>query len=200
MSRNRRLLLLSGVLIVAAVLALPLRETVYDMVLIPAAFLGFQLGLLYRSFSQAIWWWLIITVVIFMLALSLIPELRSNRRKAVKAQPRLGQVEELAVWLRRGKGGTYFKWLVANRLGKLAHQMLLHRESGHPRSVFAPLAGTDWKPSKELQTYLEIGLRGSFADFPHTASRFAAPLKTPLDYEVSQAVEFLESQLEDQEV
>jgi hypothetical protein len=86
--------------------------------------------------------------------------------------------------------------MVANRLGKLAYQILLHRESGRPRSVFAPLLGPDWDLPRELQTYLETGLHGSFSDFPAPRNPFAAPRKTPLDYEVSQAVEFLETQVE----
>jgi hypothetical protein len=105
-------------------------------------------------------------------------------------------VENLAVSLRRAEQGTYFKWVIANRLGKLAYNILLQRESGKPRSVFAPLLGVDWEPSKELQSYLESGLHGSFADFP-TVSRFSGShQKTPLDVNVVEAVEFLESHLE----
>ena len=65
-----------------------------------------------------------------------------------------------------------------------------------PRSVFAPLVGADWAPRKELQNYLETGLHGSFADFPHVNRLFGTAPKTPLDFDVSEAVEFLESQVE----
>lgn len=196
MNRNRRLLVIAGLLVIAALLALPLRETIYDVVIVPVAFLGWGLSLMYQSLSQSVWWWAVVAIVLFMLLFSLVPPRRSSPPRETKSKPRLGQVEELSVWLRRVDGGTYFKWLVANRLGKLAYQMLLHRENGRPRSVFSPLVGVDWKPSKELQTYLEIGLHGSFADFPQPRSRFAAPSKTPLDYKVQEAIEFLESQLE----
>lgn len=196
MNPRRRNLVLFGVLVIAALLAFPLRDVIYETVIVPLAFLGFELGLMYRSLSQGVWWWVIIAVVLFMLLFSLVPPLKPAPRREPNYKPRVGQVEELTIWLRRVKGGTYFKWLVANRLGKLAYQMLLQRESGRPRSVFAPLLGTDWKPSKELQTYLELGLHGSFADFPNPGSRFSAPPKTPLDYEIRQAVEFLETQLE----
>jgi len=97
--------------------------------------------------------------------------------------------------LRRAESGIYFRWLVANRLGKLAYQILLHRESGRPRSVFAPLVGTDWEPGRDLQKYLETGLHGSFADFPNSG-RFSAHQPTPLDLDVGDAVDFLESQVE----
>ncbi len=199
MNPRRRYLLLFGVLVIAALLAFPLRDAIYKVVIVPLAFLAFELGLMYRSLSQGVWWWVSIAIVLFVLLFSLVPPLKASPRQEPRSRPRVGQVEELTIWLRRVKGGTYFKWLVANRLGKLAYQMLLQRESGRPRSVFAPLVGLDWEPPQELRMYLEHGLHGSFADFPHTGARFNAPPKTPLDYEVRQAVEFLETQLESNE-
>jgi hypothetical protein len=195
MTRPQRLLILIVVLVIAGLLAFPLRETIYETVVIPAAFVVWNLNLLYRSFSQGTWWWLIIFLVLFMLVFSLLTQPGFRPRAAVKSKPLQGQVEGLAISLRKAEKGIYFKWLVANRLGKLAYQILLHRESGRPRSVFAPLMGTDWEPGKELQKYLETGLHGSFADFPHTG-RLSAPPRTPLDLNVAEAVEFLEGQVE----
>ena len=194
--QNRRRLILAGALIIAGILAFPLRETIYEMVVIPVAFIGWNLDLLYHSLSQGIWWSVIVFIVLFMLAFSFMPQPKFRQGAEAKPKPQLGQVEDLAVWLRRAEGGVYFKWLVANRLGKLAFQILVHRESGRPRSVFAPLLGVDWKPAKELQNYLEIGLHGSFADFPNLKRPFRAPQKTPLDLDIAEAVEFLESQVE----
>jgi hypothetical protein len=195
MTLTRRLLIVAGMLLIAALLAFPLRETIYETIVVPAAFIFWGLKLFYRSFAQSIWWWLIVVFILYMLIFSLLPRGEPRRKDPTKSKPKHGQVEDLAIWLGRADQGTYFKWLVANRLGKLAYQMLLHRESGRPRSVFDPLVGTDWKPSKELQTYLETGLHGSFSDFP-TPRRFTTPSKTPLDHEIGDAVEFLESQAE----
>src|SRR5215208_5841960 len=192
---TRRRLILTGALLIAGILAFPLRETIYETVVIPAAFIAWNLGLLYRSFSQGIWWWIVVGIVLFMIAFSLVPRPQFRHRAEVKVKPKVGQVEGLAISLRKAERGIYFKWLVANRLGKLAYQTLLHRENGRPRSVFAPLIGTDWEPEKELQNYLETGLHRSFADFPGSRKRFAPPPSTPLDLEVAKAVEFLESQI-----
>jgi hypothetical protein len=194
--QTQRRLILAGALIIAALLAFPLRQAIYQTVVIPVAFIAWNLGLLYHSLSQGIWWWVIIFVIVFMLAFSLEPQPKFRSRVEVKSKPQLGQVESLAIWLRKADRGVYFKWLIANRLGKLAYQLLLHRESGRPRSVFAPLVGADWQPSRDLQTYLETGLHGSFADFPDSKRPLAAPEKTPLDLDILEAVEFLESQVE----
>jgi hypothetical protein len=195
LTHTQRILIVIGVFIIAGVLAFPLRETIFDTIVIPAAFITWNLGLIYHSFSQGVWWWVIVFLVLFMLIVSLAKEASFRPRPIIKAKPPQGQVENFAIWIRKAEKGIYFKWLVANRLGKLAYQILLHRESGRPRSVFAPLLGTDWEPSQELRQYLETGLHGSFADFPHTGS-LSTVQHTPLDLKVNEAVEFLESQVE----
>lgn len=194
--QTQRRLILLGAIIIAAILAFPLRDAIYKTVVIPAAFIVWNLDLAYRSLSQAIWWWVIIVVVLFILVFSLVPETKIRGRTEPKPKVQAGSVENLTVWLRKAEKGIYFKWLVANKLGKLAFQILLHRESGRPRSVFAPLVGMDWTPRKELQNYLETGLHGSFADFPQVNRLFRTAPQTPLDFDVAEAVEFLESQVE----
>ncbi len=196
MTRLRRALLVLGLAVVAALLAFPLRETIYETVVIPVAYIAWALGLFYHAFSQITWWWLSIAIVLLMLALSLVPRFTPRRGSRDKPKPKYGQVEDLAIWLGRARSGTYFKWLIANRLGKLAYQMLAHRESGRPRSVFAPLLGLDWEPSSELRQYLETGLHGSFSDYPQPRGLLVSPPRTPLDYDVDQAVKFLEAQVE----
>ena len=190
----RRWLIVIAALILAGLLAFPLREPIYRTIVIPVAFIVWNLDLLYRSFSQGTWWWAIIFLVLLMLVFSLVPQAQFRRREAAKSKSLQGQVESLAIWLRKAEHGIYFKWLVANRLGKLAYQILLQRESGRPRSVFLPLVGPDWQPSKDLQRYLETGLHGSFADFP-APGPLSPHQSTPLDHSVAEAVDFLEAQV-----
>jgi len=196
MRQWRRWLIISGVVIIAALLAFPLRSAIYEMIVVPLAFLGWELGLFYHSLSQAVWWWLIFAIVFLMLIFSLLPDYKPHEREEPKSRPKHGPVQDLVIWLERARSGIYFKWLIANRLGKLAYQILQQRESGRPRSVFSPLVGPDWEPSSALRQYLEIGLHGSFSDFPNIGRFLSVPPQTPLDYEVKNAVEFLESQVE----
>jgi hypothetical protein len=197
MTPLRRRLILAGVLIIAALLAFPLREAIYETIVVPIAYIVWYVGLFYRSLSQGIWWWVLFAIVLLILAFSLVPDIQFRGRERPGSKPALGPIENLARSMRRADEGVYFRWLVANRLGRLAYQILLHRESGRPRSVFAPLRGPDWEPSPELQKYLETGLHGSFVDFPYARRPFAAPHKTPLDGNVVESVEFLESHVQD---
>ena len=192
--RWRRWLAIGGVIVIAALLAFPLREVVNQLVLVPIAYLLWLLGLLYLSMNQAFWWVLAILVVLVIIGQSLLPDIQPVKKLIPLAKRERGNVESLALTMHKSQKGTYFKWLVANRLGRLAYQILLHREHGKPRSVFAPLTGESWEAPHEVQEYLEKGLHGSFADFPNPYwFDFSAPEKTALDHNVADVIEFLEA-------
>lgn len=196
-SVTRRWLLVIGVVVIAALLAFPLRGVVHQLIVVPLAYLLWLLGLLYLSLPQALWWVAVTLLVLFLLGKSLLIEIKPPRQPVHFSRMDRGKVESLAAAIQKSDRGIYFKWLVANRLGKLAHQILVLREHGKERSVFAPLIGEGWEPSTGLRQYLEKGLHGSFADFPNTGIRyFAKPQKTSLDYDVNEVIEFLESQIE----
>jgi len=195
----QRNLALIGIVLIALFLAFPLRDAVYEMVIVPAAYLWWVLGLWYHSVHQSIWWIVALLLVLVTLSRSLRPIGRIRERVRLKTRPVVGQVESLTVWLKRTERGIYFKWLIANRLGKIAHEILAQRMGGKPRSFFDPLTGPDWTPDAGVQQYLEIGLKGSFADYPQERNRwFSKPAPTPLDHDVNDVVQYLESQIANQ--
>lgn len=198
---RRRLLASLGILVIAALLAFPLREVVYLLVVIPLAYLAWILKLFYLSVSQGLWWILVVAIILFMIGRSLLPDIQFGRKSVLYQKTQRGNVEALAVALAKRSRGIYFKWLVANRLGKLAYQILLLHEQGKTRSVFAPLTAVGWEARPEIQEYLEKGLRGSFAEYPNPGwGTFAQPAKTPLDQDVKEVVEFLESRQSDRQL
>ena len=195
--KNRRLgWVAAAVILLALVLAFPLRDVFQRTVVIPLAYFLWSLGLFYRSVPQLAWWIVAVMIVATMLAGSFIPGEKFYSQEKSKSVLLQGQVEGLAVSIHKAsRRGVYFKWIVANRLGNLAYQMLVRREGDKTRSVFAPLVSADWQPAPLLQKYLETGLHGSFSDYPDS-DRFTRTSASPLDLEVREAVEFLESQLE----
>jgi hypothetical protein len=194
-----RILALTGIIFIAFLLAFPLRDSVYEAVILPVAYVLWVLGLVYRSVHQSIWWGVALLVVLVILARSLRSTGRVRERVRLKTRPVIGQVESLSAWVKRTEHGIYFKWLVANRLGKIAHEILLQRMGGKTRSYFDPLTGPDWAPDATVQQYLEAGLKGSFADYPLGQRRrfFSKPTPTPLDHDVNDVINFLESQTGD---
>ena len=194
--RDRRLLAMIGIAGIAILLAFPLREAVYGMIIVPAAYVYWVLSLLYRSVHQAIWWSLSLLIVLIILTRSVWPQFKVLKRTSLKSKPVAGQVESLAIWMKKTNQGVYFKWLIANRLGKIANQILVNRSVGRQRSFFDPLIGPDWTPDAHIQAYLESGLHGSFADYPQKNKFFSTPSRTPLDHELKDVIQYLESQVE----
>jgi len=193
--RNRRLIALIGILVISILLAFPLRDMVFRMVVIPLAYVFWVLGLVYHSVHQAIWWAFAILIVLFFLSRSLLPQFKIRKKVRLKSKPIVGEVESFATWINKTKHGVYFKWLIANRLGRIANQILAARSTGKPRSFFDPLQGPDWTPDSSVQSYLQAGLQGSFADYPQKNRYFSRPPQTPMDYDLREVIEYLESQV-----
>ena len=102
-------------------------------------------------------------------------------------------MENLAELLDKRGRGIYYKWLIANRLGKAARE-LLDQRAGLQGTRFMRLSGRDWNPPQEVNAYLESGVNGSFADYPRP--RWSRPHPTPLDIHPAQVVAFLESEMQ----
>ena len=141
--------------------------------------------------------WILIVAFAATLALgSLTPEEISRAPADEAPTVDRGPVESLAIWLIRAPHGGYFKWLVAQRLGKLARAMLAFRGRHEVPSGREALDGPGWNPPREVAAYLESGLNGSFADFPQPRWPFQRPRLSPLDLDPEEAIRFIESNME----
>jgi hypothetical protein len=192
----RRGLAVAGIVGGAVLLAFPLRGAVTQLIVMPLAYLLYALELFYLSLPQLVWWIVIVVVVLALLGSSLLIETRLPRRWVKPEKLERGRVEHLASAIMKSQTGTYFKWLVANMLGRLAYQILVLHDHGKPRSVFAPLEAQGWDPPPEVREYLEKGLHGSFTELPsHSWIRLSPRERTVLDHDAAEVVGFLESNL-----
>ena len=144
----RRVLIILGIVVVSLVLAFPLRDAVYQMIIVPAAYVFWMLGLAYRAVPQVLWWAGVSVIVLVILLRGLMPLPRVKKEKSVEADEIMGQVETLSTLLKKTERGNYTKWLIANRLGKIAYQILTQRETGKERFLYDPLSGPDWTPEQ----------------------------------------------------
>ena len=192
---RRRWFTFGVIIMIAVIMAFPLQDVIRKTVIVPLAYLWWALGVLYQSFPQIVVWILLIILISFMLLGSLSTDRKRTPREDLKVKPSLGQVEGLAEGLVKMRRGTYYKWQIANRLGRLARDFLILRGDRPSTRDLSPLAGGDWHPVEHIDAYLDTGLRGSFADFPNSRWWFTRPEPTPLDIEVNEVVEFLETQI-----
>jgi len=186
---RQRLIAIIGIFVIAVILAFPLRDAVYSMVIVPISYLMWLLNLAYHLVNQAVWWLVVLFLVVSIFARSLVKQEKPPQRIPLKNKPIIGQVEDLSVWMKKSRKGVYFRWLVANRLGKVAYQILLRRDSGTNRSVFDKLTGNGWEPPTSVQEYLEAGLQSSFTDHSYQN-------KSPLGNDVTETLDYLEEQLD----
>lgn len=197
---RRRWITLGGVVIIALILAFPLQDVIRKTIIVPLAYLWWALGVLYQSIPQVVIWILLIVLISFMLMGSFASDRKRSPSEDPKVKPSPGQVAGLAEHLVKMRKGTYYKWHVANRLGRLARDFLIQRGDRANIKDLSPLTGRDWQPPAPVDAYLDTGLHGSFADFPNQSWRFRPPEPTPLDLDVNEVVEFLESQIQSRSV
>lgn len=192
----RRALIIAGIVAISLVLAFPLRDAVYAAIIVPMAYIFWVLGLVYRSMHQSLWWGLATIVTLIILLRGIAPQTGWKRKEIEEVEVKAGPVETFSALMDKSETGTYSKWMVANRVGKIAHFILAHRETGKDRSFFDPITGPGWEPSAEVQSYLEAGLQGSFADYPRKRRYFSQPVITPMDHDVDEVIAYLETQIE----
>ena len=197
MTRRRRVLL-ALLFLSALILAYLLHDLVERAIIVPLVYLWWLMRLYYSILPQFILWMLLILAALISAAISLAPRFSTQGVSMPEAKPAPGQIENLVGWLEKSqRSGSYYKWLVANRLGRTAREILAQREGQSIGKKFGRLAGRDWDPPQKIDDYLDSGLNGSFGDFPRLAwSLHGRPRKnTPLDVDAREVIEFLENEL-----
>jgi hypothetical protein len=194
---TRRGFLITGMFLLALLTAFILRNVVEQLVIIPLVYLWWLLRLYYSMLPQILVWILLVVVVVFSAVSSLIPEVRYQTASKAVTKPAQGQIEILAEWLNKSqRGGIYYKWLIANRLGKNAREILAQRDGLAVSKKFGRLEGRSWNPSQKNRDYLETGLNGSFAEFPQPRWIWQAPKPTPLDVDPKLVIDYLDDEME----
>lgn len=192
---TRRRLILAAIFFSALVLAFFLRDLVERLVILPLVYIWWLLGVYYSVLPQSFLWILLVGVVALSAITALMPRFATRELFQPSIKLPKGQVEGMVEWLEKSqRGGSYYRWLVANRLGKTAREILAQREGQPISKKFGRLSGRDWNPPRKIDDYLENGLNGSFADYPRR--RFwQKPDPTPLDVDPQQVIEYLENEM-----
>ena len=171
------------------------RKMIHEIVIVPLAYLWWVITLYYRLLPQLVIWIVLILVILFTATRGLLMEIQIGRKVILKRKVSQGPIATLSSLIHKSEHGSYYKWVIANRLGRVARELLDQREGLQIKQKFTRLTGRDWNPPKEVAAYLEAGVNGSFADYPKR-SWSRAPHHTPLDVDPQQVIEYLESEME----
>jgi hypothetical protein len=174
--------------------AFAFRKLIYEIVIVPLAYLWWLLTLYYHVLPQLLIWIALIAMIVFTAVRGLLMEIPTRRTIVLKKKNSPGAIETLSSLIHKTDQGTYYKWVIANRLGRAARELLDQREGRQIKQKFTRLTGRGWNPPGDVAAYLESGVNGSFADYPkRTWSR--SP-RTPLDLDPLQVIEYLEAEME----
>ena len=181
-----RWLLYAAIVTASLLLALVVRDVARDVLITPAAYLFWEIRTIYLAVPQLLKWFVLVLAGCVAVLWQLVPEVRPTDRGREAAVPAHGQVESLASWIARARRGNYFKWQLANRLGRISRR--LHEVSGGRSG--------DPAPATEVEAYLSAGIDHSFVDFPNSRYPFRPNPPTALDLDPTRVVDYLESQTE----
>jgi hypothetical protein len=194
--KRPRILLVSAGLVVTVILAFFLQDVIRRAVINPLAYLWWVLKLYIAAVPQIVLWIFLLAVLILIVISNLLKWISIGKTYEKPSRPAQGPVEILAGWVSNSGKGNYFKWMIANRLGKLAREMSGRMQAGvfpaHPEGLGAP----GQLPPEAVQRYLKAGLDESFVDYPLPPLPFMQRKATPFDLNVDEVVKFLESQME----
>ena len=191
---NRRLLL---AILAAGALAYFMRDVIERAVIQPLTYVFWLAKLYYDSMPQVFLWIVLVGFIVVMSVTSLVAEEVKQNKREVPRRIAKGEVESLAEWMARAPRGLYFKWLIAQRLGKLARGLTSFNARQAQPSAWEAIAGPGWNPPGEVASYLEAGINGSFADYPRPRWSFQKSAPTPLDLDPDQAIEYIEGRIKE---
>ena len=188
MSRRDQIMLAIGI-VLALVLAFPLRNLVWELLIVPAAHVWWQLMQFYHALPQEAYWFTLLFVFLYIATGTFAGGKPKAELEHIKRAQVQGEIEQLAIYIEHSrKGGVYFRWRVARTLGEIAASILELR--GNRSERIRKLKGPGWEPAPEVLRYLESGLNESFANYPRRTGR------TPFDIDTNEVISYLENQLE----
>jgi len=195
---TRRRWFLSAILAgMAFLLAFPLQNIVRDIVIKPLLYLIWALKLGYQAIPQLWLWAILLFLIIYNMIMPLFVSRRALPRRKRRAKPPPGPIASLADTFEKSSSGIYFKWVIANRMGKIMRDWLAYREHVVKPWQANNIARLGWSSTKPIQTYLDVGLNGSFADYPIPRLAFLRRRRaTPLDIDPNDVLDYIETHME----
>lgn len=189
-----------GLLLGAAfVLAFLLRDVVEQLVVRPAAYFFWVVGIFYRFIPQPVLWLLLVLVMLYLILGSFAAKIPWPTR-TLKARLVRGHLEELARQIEHKNAGIYFKWQIARTLAEIALDLQELRQHTRRRKLdFDPAA-----VQPEVSRYLEAGLATSFSDYPMPGGlplfgKLISLPPTPFDGDIGPVLDYLETQMENED-
>jgi hypothetical protein len=181
-------ILFTALFIVIAITFISFRKMVVGTIVRVAAYIVWSVNTTGQVIPQQILWIFLLLLIMYIAVGSFYGKRSEGGSARINASPLVGPVEMRTKWIEEGYRGTYFKWQIANLLGKV-HQSIQESAS---RGTSGPMPP---KVPPQVQAYLDAGVNTTYADYS-SPGLFQKTEPTPLDIPLEQVVAYLEEQLE----
>ncbi len=179
--------LYSVLFITIAITLFSYRKMVVGTVVRIAAYFVWSLNVVGSVIPQQVLWILLLLLILYIAVGSFYGKKSEGGSNRKNADPVIGPVEARARWIEERQRGTFFKWQLANLLGKVhqnIQESVRYENSKHGRPI-----------PPQVHDYLNAGLTTSYVDYT-VPTLFQKTEFTPLDIELEQVVDYLEEQPE----
>ena len=176
-----------ALLIIVAILLYPVRHEVAGAVMNFASYLVWTVNVIGVVIPQQILWAFLLILILYIAIGSFYGKRYREEKSPENQSPVIGAVEAMAGYIEERHRGIYFKWQIANLLGKI--QQTIQESASRGTSSRIPL------PSDSVQAFLDAGVNTSYADYAPDGFVLKNN-STPLDIELEQVVAYLEEQME----
>jgi len=180
-------ILFSAVFITIAITLFSYRKVIVGIVVRIAAYMVWSLNVIGSVIPQQVLWILLLLLILYIAVGSFYGKQSEGRPTRKNAEPAIGPVEARARWIEERQRGTFYKWQLANLLGKVYQSIQDSVRYGNSKNASSI--------PPQVRDYLNAGLTTSYVDYT-TPTLFQKTELTPLDIELEQVVDFLEEQLE----
>ena len=170
-----------------AVTFLSFRKLIVGTLVRLAAYVVWSLNMVGSVIPQVVLWVVLLVLLLYIAVGSFYGKGYRDPKVQRKLEPSKGPVEARAKWIEERAHGTYFKWRLANLLGRV-HQDI-------QKANQYEISRNDPAVPLQVQEYLNAGLNTSFADYS-LPKFFQKRERTALDADLEQVVDYLEEQLE----
>jgi hypothetical protein len=194
--KSRRYLLAILVTLIVALMAFLLQDVIHRFVVMPLAYLWWMVQTYVSVIPQVFLWILLLAIMVMMVITNMLSWISFARQFQQISKAAQSPLEILAHWISNPGKGNYYRWMVANRLGKLGVDLDVHLENRENEGLLDEVDGAGQMPSELVQRYLKAGLEESFVDYPLPPLPFLRRKVTPFDLDVEPVVKFLEAKME----
>ena len=195
---NKKVLLITALLLGAALLAYLVQDFVQQVFLQPLTYIYWSLRQMYRTVPEIIWWVLSLGILMVIALRSL-----TRRSEAVYNSPEdssyiLSQPQAWMRWVKKKNEGEYSKWHFANKMSNLALALIANRERLTPELARDELLASGLDLPPRIRSYLLAGsLPKSFSQYQEMLANPQTPVSAQaIDLDPAEIVAFLEAQLE----